>query len=151
MCALAYYIVHTTWFVRCALPSVLLSQLVSVRRTPPGLSETNIQYQKVARAQILAWCVSTCFYVASENMSSTNLPAPTWFRAVFSKTRRCHVHLAHPLPANVSNNAPTCSSFQHHLGHRNITHNHTKPWQIGLKASQTLTLRGSHCGELLFG
>jgi hypothetical protein len=110
-----------------------------VHRTPPGQRATEL-------------CLVN-FYLELRRAGKYvqyNLHATTWwYRAGFSKTRtrRCHVRLVHPLPADVSNNAPIYSSFLHHLGHRN-THHHTKPCRIGLKVSQTLALRGSHGGEL---
>jgi hypothetical protein len=86
--------------MRCAPLAVGVG--ASVQRAPPGLSETNMQCQKVARAQILAWCVSTCFYIAPEHMSSANLHAPNGSKRCSQK----QAGLVLPLPANVSNNAP---------------------------------------------
>jgi hypothetical protein len=97
-----------------------------------------------------AWYVSTWSYVAPENMSSTIY----MHLRGSERSSRKHIGVMYVwytlfLPMSPTN-APIYSSFLHHLGHRN-THHHTKPWWIGLKTSQTLALRGSHRGELLFG
>jgi hypothetical protein len=124
---------QVVWTMRCCA-HLTAASVVSMRRTPPGPSETNIKYQKAARARI---------------MPGTFILGATSHRKICPVQSTC-TYVVVPSGVLESNNAPIYSSFLHHLGHRN-THHHTKPWRIGLKANQTLALRGSHRGELLFG